>query len=196
MADDKAAKPATKGGKGGLIVGLVLMLLCGGGGFYAVWSGLIPTGGGDAAETGHAAPAAGDHAAADAHAAPADAHGDSHGGGHGGGGDDGHEAGGGGVDGPFVALTPILVTVGGGETQRHLQFGAQLEVAPGAGAEVAALMPRAVDVLTTYLRAVSPADVDDPAAMLRMRAQMLRRIQVVMGEGKVRDLLVSEFVMR
>ena len=57
------------------------------------------------------------------------------------------------------------------------------------------LKPRAVDVLNTYLRAVDPADVDDPAAMLRMRAQMLRRIQVVMGEGKVRDLLVAEFIV-
>jgi flagellar FliL protein len=32
--------------------------------------------------------------------------------------------------------------------------------------------------------------------MLRMRAQMLRRVQVVTGEGLVRDLLVSEFILR
>jgi flagellar FliL protein len=28
-----------------------------------------------------------------------------------------------------------------------------------------------------------------------MRAQLLRRIQIVTGEGRVRDLLVTEFVL-
>jgi flagellar FliL protein len=31
--------------------------------------------------------------------------------------------------------------------------------------------------------------------MARLRAQMLRRIQVVTGEGRVRDLLITEFVL-
>lgn len=179
MSDDAPKKP--KGGKGGLIVGLVLMLLCGGGSFYAVYSGLLPLPLPEkTAEAGHAAPAL-------------DSHGSATKAGHGGGAPS--------HDGPlpdtaFLALDPIIVTVGKGESLRHLQFGAQLEIEPGAHDAVALLTPRAVDVLNTYLRAVNPADLEDPAAMLRMRAQMLRRVQVVMGEGKVRDLLVAEFIMR
>ena len=38
-------------------------------------------------------------------------------------------------------------------------------------------------------------DIEDPAALARLRAQMLRRIQVVTGEGQVRDLLITEFVL-
>ena len=57
-------------------------------------------------------------------------------------------------------------------------------------------MPRVLDVLNTYLRAV---DVKRPRGRrprcARLRAQMLRRIQVVTGEGMVRDLLVTEFVL-
>ncbi|MBC7156526.1 MAG: flagellar basal body protein FliL, partial [Rhodobacteraceae bacterium] len=34
-----------------------------------------------------------------------------------------------------------------------------------------------------------------PAALVRLRAQMLRRVQVVAGAGRVRDLLVNEFVV-
>jgi flagellar FliL protein len=32
--------------------------------------------------------------------------------------------------------------------------------------------------------------------MTRLRAQMLRRIQVVTGEGRVRDLLITRFVLQ
>ena len=56
-------------------------------------------------------------------------------------------------------------------------------------------MPRILDVLNTYLRAVEVRDLEEPAALVRLRAQMLRRVQVVTGEGRVRDLLVTEFVM-
>jgi flagellar FliL protein len=50
-------------------------------------------------------------------------------------------------------------------------------------------------VLNGYLRAVETSDLENPAALVRLKAQMLRRIQIVTGEGRVRDLLVSEFVL-
>ena len=31
--------------------------------------------------------------------------------------------------------------------------------------------------------------------LVRLRAQMLRRVQMVTGEGRVRDLLITEFVL-
>jgi flagellar FliL protein len=161
------AKPAAgakkKGGALGLIVGGVLMIGLGGGAFYAVYSGMIPTPGKQAAD-----------AHADAHAdVAADA-----------------------APPAFLPLDPILITLGRGAELRQLQLTAQLEVAPERLAEVQALTPRVRDVLNTYLRAVDGAVIEDPAAMLRMRAQMLRRVQVVTGEGIVRDLLVSEFILR
>lgn len=96
----------------------------------------------------------------------------------------------------FVPLTPLIVTLGEGDALRQLQMTAQLEVAPEAVETVSLLTPRVVDVLNTYLRAVDSSTVEDPTAMLRMRAQMLRRVQVVTGEGMVRDLLVAEFILR
>ena len=52
-----------------------------------------------------------------------------------------------------------------------------------------------VDTLNTYLRAVDVADLAAPAMAVKIRAQMLRRVQIVTGEGRVRDLLISEFVL-
>ena len=57
------------------------------------------------------------------------------------------------------------------------------------------LAPRILDVLNSYLRAIETASIEDPQAMARLRAQMLRRIQIVTGEGRVRDLLITEFVL-
>ena len=57
------------------------------------------------------------------------------------------------------------------------------------------LLPRIVDVMNGYLRALDAAELENPAALVRLRAQMLRRIQIVTGEGRVRDLLITEFVL-
>ena len=97
------------------------------------------------------------------------------------------------VDFAFVALDPMTVSLAGGA--KHLRFAAQVEVARGTEAEVSALMPRMVDVLQDYLRAVSPEDLSSQESLIRLRSQMLRRLQIVAGPEKVRDLLIMEFVL-
>lgn len=138
-----------------LLIGLVLALLAGGGGFYVMKSGLISGGGhGQSSETAAALP-----------------------------------------DISYVPVEQILISLPPGAPGRHLRFAGQIEVAKAHAAEVTLLMPRVLDVLNSYLRAVDPASFDDPGAMTRLRAQMLRRIQIVTGEGRVRDLLITEFVL-
>lgn len=160
IADPDEDAPKKKSKKP-LILGLVLALLGGGGGFAAVSMGLI--GGSD----GHAE----DEAAA--------------------------------IDIPladlppmaFVPLDPLIVSLpeSGGTT--HLRFSAQLEVVPDYAADVEQIKPRIVDVLNGYLRAVELEELADPQVLSKLRGQMLRRVQVVAGEGRVRDLLIMEFVL-
>lgn len=95
----------------------------------------------------------------------------------------------------FVPVAPILVNIGDAAAGRHLRFVAELEVTRGEASAVSALMPRILDVLNGYLRAVAVEELLAPAALVRLRAQMLRRVQVVAGAGRVRDLLVNEFVV-
>lgn len=95
----------------------------------------------------------------------------------------------------FVPLDPLIISLGNMDHRQHLRFAAQLEVAPEHQGEVAKLAPRILDVLNGYLRAVSVNELDTPAQLVRLRAQMLRRVQIVTGEGRVRDLLVTEFVL-
>ena len=95
----------------------------------------------------------------------------------------------------YVPVEPMVVTLASGGRSSYLRFTAQLEVAKDYQADVALLMPRILDVLNSYLRAVEVSELEDPTAMIRLRAQMLRRVQIVSGEGRVRDLLVTEFVL-
>lgn len=95
----------------------------------------------------------------------------------------------------FVPLETLVVSLGPGETSRHLMFTAELEVPPAHAEEVAHLSPRVLDVLNSYLRVIEIAELSDPASLGRLRAQMLRRIQIVTGTGRVQDLLVTQFVV-
>ncbi len=95
----------------------------------------------------------------------------------------------------FVPIDPIVVSLGNAADNRHLKFTSQLEVETSHSAEVTLLLPRILDVLNSYLSAVDPAALEGNAAMVRVRAQLLRRIQIVTGEGRVRDLLITEFVL-
>ena len=95
----------------------------------------------------------------------------------------------------FIELDPLLISLGKFASSRHLRFQAYLEVTPAKAEEVAHLTPRILDVLNTYLRAIAESELENPASMNRIRAQMLRRVQVVVGEENIRDLLITEFVL-
>ncbi|WP_254435940.1 flagellar basal body-associated FliL family protein [Ruegeria arenilitoris] len=94
----------------------------------------------------------------------------------------------------FVDLPPVIVSVNAGDS-RHLKFHAQLEVNNEYAADVEKMKPRIMDILNGYLRAVEVSDLEDSLALMRIRGHLLRRIEIVVGEGRVRDVLVMEFVL-
>ncbi|TNF20185.1 MAG: flagellar basal body-associated FliL family protein [Rhodobacteraceae bacterium] len=168
--DDTEDEPVgkKKASKLPLIIGLVLALAGGGGGFYAVQSGMILGAGGE------------DHAAAQ---------GDGHAG------DVGQGTAMEMPDVAFVPLDPMVISLPSNSGARHLRFTAQLEVPSAAATEVERLKPRVVDVFNSYLRAVEVADLEKPTALLKYRSHLLRRAQLVLGDERVNNLLVMEFVV-
>lgn len=95
----------------------------------------------------------------------------------------------------FVEVQPMTVSLLDNGRDRHLRFKAQLETPGQYQTDVEKLLPRIVDVLNSYLRAVELEDLKNASALVRLRAQMLRRVQLVAGEGRVNDLLIMEFVL-
>lgn len=158
--EENVEEPANKKSKLPLLIGLFLALAGGGGGFYAVYSGLLFGDESHAGDTVEEEPVV----VADM------------------------------PDVGFVTVEPLLVSLNdsGGGT---LRFRAQLEVRSQYKSEVERLLPRVVDVLNSYLRAVAIEDIRDSAALVRLRAQMLRRVQIVTGGDRVSDLLIMEFIL-
>ena len=164
-ATAETPEPPAKSLKKPLIIGLVLALLGAGAGYFAVTLGLLPFG-------QAAAPEGEEHAADDHAAAPEPV-----------------------PDVAFVALEPVVISLARPKGVQHLRFRAQLEVEEAYRADVETLLPRVMDVMNSYLRALDPSDFADTAALTRLRAQLLRRIQIVTGQGRVRDLLIMDFLL-
>lgn len=165
----ESTEGASKPGRKPLIIGLVLALLGAGGGFFAVSSGTLPIGSkGDVAKKDAGAP----EEAVMIERKP----------------DDLSKI-------AFVPIEPIIVSLNHDANVKHLRFRAQLEVEADHAGEVEQLLPRVTDVLNSYLRAIDFEDFSDSLELVRLRAQMLRRVQIVTGKGRVRDLLIMEFVL-
>ena len=158
-ATSEALEEPKKGSKLPLIIGLVVALAGGGGGYFAVSQGLI-LGAPDPAEA---------EKAEKKEPSPLG-------------------------DIAFVPVEPLTISLGRESQSRHLRFHAQLEVAAKYQSDVELMMPRLVDVLNSYLRAVDIRELEERATLMRLRSQMLRRLQIVAGESRIRDLLVMEFV--
>ncbi|MBA84231.1 flagellar basal body-associated FliL family protein [Thalassobius sp. S69A] len=153
-----------------MIIGVFLAVAGGGGGFFAAQSGMLPFG-----ESSHAAEheASATHDEKDGNGQPMDAASDV----------------------SFVPIDPLLISLGPRATAQHLRFKGQVETPSEYAKEVEMLMPRIVDVLNSYLRAVDESDLEKPTSLVRLRAQMLRRVQIVVGQDRVNDLLIMEFVL-
>ena len=181
VAEPEEEQEPAKSGKKPLIIGLVLALVGGGGGFYAATSGLIPFGKGAKGEgemqgSSHETMAADSQEEGSSHAAAGDAPMALE-------------------DIAYVEIDPITISLNESQSARHLRFRAQLEVNAKYEDDVMTLSPRVTDVMNSYLRALELSDLTGPLALARLRAQMLRRVQVVTGKGRVRDLLIMEFVL-
>lgn len=99
------------------------------------------------------------------------------------------------MDFAHIPLENMTISLASSGTARLLRFSAQVEVGIASEAAMLRMQPRFLDIVNTYLRAVDPRDLEDPAALIRLRAQILRRLQVVAGDGHIRDFLITEFIL-
>ena len=95
----------------------------------------------------------------------------------------------------FVNLEPLVISLGPNANSDYLKISITLETTGSEIKAVEHLKPKFRDVLNTYLRAVNESDLVEPAAMIRLRAQMLRRIQLIAPHGAVENVLITDFVL-
>lgn len=97
----------------------------------------------------------------------------------------------------FIDLPEMAVTLPNAGHPRQMRIRLSLELASGGEDKGAAeaLSPRVYDALLTYLRTLRDGEVDGGLGLDRLRADLYRRLDLVMGPGVLRDVLITSLVL-
>jgi flagellar FliL protein len=97
----------------------------------------------------------------------------------------------------FIDLPEMALTLPNGGHPRQMRIKLSVELARGASEQQAieALSPRVYDALLTYLRTLQDGEVDGGLGLDRLRADLYRRMELVVGPGVLRDVLITSLVM-
>lgn len=98
-----------------------------------------------------------------------------------------------------LAYTPvpeILITVGSAPATRYLKMQLSVATEKAESKKIKSAEPQLIDAFLLYLRSVEVTDFEDPAFYKHMREQLGRRADLVLGDGIVEGVLITEFLLR
>ena len=97
----------------------------------------------------------------------------------------------------FYDLPDFLSNLSGPPPQRYLKMRVSLQLdSPEASKVVDEQLPRVLDGFQTYLRQLRPEDLDGSAAMLRLKEELLRRLNLAIQPPVVKDILFKEIIVQ
>jgi flagellar FliL protein len=99
----------------------------------------------------------------------------------------------------FFDMPELLVNMTGGtdKPENMLKLSLSLELPNAeATAKVQAAMPRIIDSAQVFLRELRLDDLQGSAGMLRLREELLRRIDAAVAPVEVRDVLFKEIIVQ
>ena len=94
----------------------------------------------------------------------------------------------------FSDMQDILVNIQSNDgTPAYLKLGVSLELEDDAQkTAITPLMPRITDQFQAYLRELRLDDLKGSAGVLRLKEELLRRVNVAVAPYKVRDVLIKD----
>lgn len=95
----------------------------------------------------------------------------------------------------FVEVPTLSITIPGPHSRR-VQVGLALEIDEADRNRVEHLMPRIVDAATTFLTGIAPEAYDRRGILEIIRAELKTRIMLVLDDGLVTDVLLTEFILK
>jgi len=97
-------------------------------------------------------------------------------------------------DTSYLELSPLTISLQ--DNARILKIGITLETLAGEEDYIDPNDPKIRDAFMGYLRALRLEQIEDAAFMAQMRAQLLRRAQLILGVENVRGILITDFLVR
>ncbi|MEQ9505286.1 MAG: flagellar basal body-associated FliL family protein [Hyphomonas sp.] len=96
----------------------------------------------------------------------------------------------------YVELQEMVITVGSAPANRFLKMNISVITDSTNTSTVHAAEPVLIDAFNTYLRSIEMKDFEDPSFYPRMREQLARRSELVLGSGVSNGVLITEFLLR
>jgi len=96
----------------------------------------------------------------------------------------------------FVSIGELTITIGGGEAARFVKLDLTLITKPKDVRLVTDSEAVLKDAFADYLRSVNPEDFENPAFYPRMKQQLARRAEIILGPSGSHGLLITEFLLR
>ncbi len=95
----------------------------------------------------------------------------------------------------YFLLDPFVISIQPIGRTRHLKISIVLETSPEHEETLIAHSYRIRDVINIYLRSVDGAELENPAAMTRLKTQIKRRVRLIMADDAVENVLITEFIL-
>lgn len=97
----------------------------------------------------------------------------------------------------FYDLPDFLVNLSGPAPQHFLKMKVALQITDAEAAKrLDAELPRVLDAFQIFLRELRPDDVQGSAAMLRVKEELLRRINLAVQPPLASDILFKEVIVQ
>lgn len=96
---------------------------------------------------------------------------------------------------PDIEYVPIPLMVFNLPSGRHLRFGAQIETPVGQSEVVTFLLPRVQDTINDFVTALTLEDIERDRGLIWIRAQLVRRLELILGTEIFHDLMITDFVV-
>lgn len=97
----------------------------------------------------------------------------------------------------FYDLPDFLVNLSGEAPQHFLKMKVTLQIVDAEAAlKLDAELPRVLDSFQVFLRELRPTDVEGSAGMLRVKEELLRRINLAVQPPLVKDILFREVIVQ
>lgn len=97
----------------------------------------------------------------------------------------------------FYDLPDFLVNLSGPPPQHFLKMKVALQIVDAEAAKrLDAELPRVLDAFQVFLRELRPEDVEGSAGMLRVKEELLRRINLAVQPPLATDILFKEVIVQ
>lgn len=100
------------------------------------------------------------------------------------------------ADQEYVELDEILITIGDEPATRYIKIKTAIVANKNDASAVKKAQPMLTDAFISYLRSVQLSDFESASFYPRLREQLSRRSELVLGGDVSRGVLVTEFLLR